>query len=367
MLTELLVSGLATLISVLFAGRLVAPLLVRVGLVAQDINKKKHPILPASGGLILLIGIFVGVLVFVASLNFFTNASVNKEFLLLGLLSIIAVSFVGFIDDLMGGKIRTSKADASRMTRNYSLFNGGIRQWQKPLLTLIAALPLMVANFGTYIPLPFIGNVFVNPIFYILIFVPLVVVFLSNSFNMLEGLNGLSLQMALVVFVTLAIFTYHIQAYTAFSLAVMFAAGIIGYSYYGFYPAKLLPGDSLTYMLGGGVAAVLILGNTNIIFIPAGGIYGIQAILQLRSVWTVGLILAIPWIAEFILKARVKFHAHSWGILKKDGRLSSPHGNKVYSLTHLFLRTGKFKEWQIVQFFTVIEIILAFFALLVAW
>ena len=77
--------------------------------------------------------------------------------------------------------------------------------------------------------------------------------------------------------------------------------------------------------------------------------------------------LAIPWILEFLLKARRSFHAHSWGILQKNGRLTSPHGRKIYSLTHLFLRTGKFKEWQIVQMFTVVEIIIAAIALFVAW
>ena len=349
MLTELLISAVVSLISVLFAGRLISPLLVRAGLIAQDINKttvkKEHPKLPTGGGLILMVGIFVGVLVFIASMNFFTNASVNSEYLLLGLLSIIAASFVGFMDDITGSQIRTSHADVETMAKNYSLFNGGIKQWQKPLLTLIAALPLMAANFGTRLVIPYLGTFVINPVIYILFLVPIGVVFLSNSFNMLEGLNGLSLQMSMVAFAALAIFAYHTGAYTAFSLAVLFFASAVGYTYYGLYPAKLLPGDSLTYMLGGGMAAVIILGDMGF----------------------VGIILAIPWILEFLLKARRRFHAHSWGILQKNGRLTSPHGRKIYSLTHLFLRTGKFKEWQIVQMFTVVEIIIAAIALFVAW
>ena len=124
----------------------------------------------------------------------------------------------------------------------------------------------------------------------------------------------------------------------------MFAV-LLGYLYYGKYPAKIIPGDSLTYFIGGAVAAVAIIGD-----------------MQFFAVF-----LMIPWIIEFLLKARKRFHASSWGIIQKSGKLASPYGNKIYSLTHVFLRKGKYNEWQIALFFTVIEIVIAAAGLFIFW
>jgi len=70
------------------------------------------------------------------------------------------------------------------------------------------------------------------------------------------------------------------------------------------------------------------------------------------------LIVSIPFLIEFILKATSKFRAQSFGYWK-DGKIYSLHGNKIYSLTHLFTRTGKFTEKQIVVFIMLIELIFA--------
>lgn len=345
MLLEIFIASLIAFVSTIIAGYILKNLLIQSGLVAQDINKKGRPILPTSGGLIVLVGLFAGAMTIIALTDYFVGSGINIEYLLLGLVSIVSITFIGFIDDLSGGGVRTSKENLKKMTLNYSTFNGRIKQWQKPLLTLIAAAPLMVANFGTSIAVPFIGNVNINPVLYILILVPLAVIFASNAVNMLEGLNGLSIQMGFVAFAALAVYSYHIGSYTSLTLATMFAGALAAYSYYGSYPAKILPGDSLTYLIGGGLAATIIIGKLQFL----------------------GIILLIPWILEFLLKARARFHAHSWGILQKNGTLSSPHGRKIYSLTHLFLRTGRFKEWQIVWIFTIIELVIAFFGLAIVW
>ena len=75
----------------------------------------------------------------------------------------------------------------------------------------------------------------------------------------------------------------------------------------------------------------------------------------------------IAWIIEFILKSKKRFHASSWGIIHKDGTLSSPYGNKIYSLTHLFLRKEKYKEWQIALMLTLIEVIVSVISLVIFW
>ncbi len=345
MLLEILISAVIAGIATLISGRFIIPLLIRAGLVAQDINKLKRPILPSSGGFLIIIGLFAGVMALISAFNYVIKANLNPEALLLGLSSIIIISLIGFVDDISGGKIRTSKEDIKRMAKNYSVFNGGIRQWQKPLLTLIGAIPLMVFFFGSTVYIPFIGNITINPVLYIIFLIPLGVIFASNSYNMLEGLNGIAIQMGLVVFAASSIMAYHIQHYNGFALSTIIFAALLGYLYYGKYPAKIIPGDSLTYLVGAAVAVVAIIGKMQLFVI----------------------ILLIPWIIEFFLKARKRFHASSWGLIQKDGRLKSVYGNKIYSLTHIFMRTGRYKEWQITAFLTLIEIFIALVALIIFW
>jgi UDP-N-acetylmuramyl pentapeptide phosphotransferase/UDP-N-acetylglucosamine-1-phosphate transferase len=219
MLLEILLSAIVAAIATFISGKFIIPLLIRAGLVAQDINKQKRPILPSSGGFLLIIGLFAGIMSLIAAYNYVIKADLNPEALLLGLSSIIIISLIGFVDDLSGGKIRTSMTDIKRMAKNYSVFNGGIKQWQKPILTLIGAVPLMVLFFGSKVYFPGIGDIIINPIIYIVILIPLGVVFASNAYNMLEGLNGIAIQMGLVLFAAFSIFSFHLHNYDGFALS----------------------------------------------------------------------------------------------------------------------------------------------------
>ena len=62
MLLEILLSGIVAAIATFVSGKFIIPLLIRAGLVAQDINKEKRPILPSSGGFLLIIGLFAELL-----------------------------------------------------------------------------------------------------------------------------------------------------------------------------------------------------------------------------------------------------------------------------------------------------------------
>jgi UDP-N-acetylmuramyl pentapeptide phosphotransferase/UDP-N-acetylglucosamine-1-phosphate transferase len=110
----------------------------RIGLNVKDQNKKGKPLVPISGGMAVLSGLFVGLMLFIFLQTFFPDGIILKDkslvYLLSGLISIIMITFIGFIDDLM-----------IRDDREVSL---GLRQWQKPLLTFTAAIPLMVVHAG---------------------------------------------------------------------------------------------------------------------------------------------------------------------------------------------------------------------------
>jgi len=299
----------------------------KINLVVKDQNKENTPLVPSSGGIAVAIGCIAGIMAFIFFRTFFTDSSAriifngNGESLTLifaATTSILIITFVGFIDDLL----------IKRVGENSS----GLKQWQKPLITLAAAVPLMVVNAGdTTMMLPFIGRVNVGLI-YPLIFIPIGVVGAANMVNLLEGFNGMATGMGLVYMGMLGIYAFVNQSYIASLLALVTFVSLLAFYYFNRYPSKILPGDSLTYLLGAMIVCIAIVGNLE----------------------KVALIISIPFFIEFFLKARSRFKADSYGYYK-DGKIMSKY-KKIYSIPHIFTRTGKFTEKQVVYFMILIEL-----------
>ena len=95
----------------------------RINLVVKDMNKKNTPLVPISGGLSVMSGIFTGLMIYIFIQTFYYKYTSTLIYLLAGLISILMITFVGFLDDLI---IKKSKESSK-----------GLKQWQKPLLTLI--------------------------------------------------------------------------------------------------------------------------------------------------------------------------------------------------------------------------------------
>ncbi|GAG45648.1 unnamed protein product, partial [marine sediment metagenome] len=113
-------------------------------------------------------GFIFGVLYYIALRTFYFSFDTTTLPILATVTTILIITLVGVIDDLLGWKL-------------------GLRQYQKPILTLIAALPIMVINVGqTEMILPIIGLVNFGLI-YPLIIIPIAIVGASNGFNMLAG------------------------------------------------------------------------------------------------------------------------------------------------------------------------------------
>ena len=323
---KIIISFICALVSFLVVW-IFTPWLIRylkkIGLVVKDQNKENRPLVPISGGVIVMGGMFIGLLMYVFFKVFFFNLPVSQYYLmyvLAAVSSIMMITFIGFIDDLMIKKNHDSSS--------------GLRQWQKPLLTLIAAIPLVVINAGTSnMILPFIGKINVGLI-YPLVFIPIGVVGAANMVNILAGYNGLETGMGIVYIGMLGLYSYVNEIYISALIALMAFSALIAFYYYNKYPAKILPGDSLTYLLGAVLASIAILGNME------------KAVL----------IVAIPFFIEFILKARGKFQKQSYGYYK-DGMVNNLYEKEIYSIPHLLTRTGKYTEKQIAYFVIFIEFI----------
>ena len=95
-------------------------------------------------------------------------------------------------------------------------------------------------------------------------------------------------------------------------IAICMIAALAAFLLYNFYPARVFPGDSLTYSVGGMIAAISILGNFE----------------------RVAMFFFIPYIIEFVLKARGKLVKQSFGKPSSDGSLDLRY-DKLYGLEHI--------------------------------
>jgi len=296
------------------------------GVVGLDLHKRDRPKLPTSGGTCVALGLLAGMLSYIGLTTFLEGTAAYTTDMLAVISSVLIIMFVGFLDDL------NVKAHAV-MTKEGLDIRVGFPQWAKPLLTLPAAVPLMVVNAGeTMMSLPFVGTVDFG-LWYPLLLIPLGVVGASNAVNLLAGFNGSEGGMGMVYLLGLGAFALAKGNFAAAIFLTAFAA-VAGFIKYNWYPAKFLPGDSLTYLLGAVVASGVIVGNME----------------------KVGAIVLAPFMVELLLKLRSKLKASSLGRLRQDGRLDPPYGKNVYSLTHLLMNIRPMTEKQVTLALIAIEI-----------
>ncbi len=267
----------------------------RIGLVGKDMNKYSKPEVAEMGGIAVMAGFTASVIFLVAKLVFVEKSTNVVTYIYAALLTILIIAFIGMIDDLLGWKI-------------------GLRQWHKPPLTFLAAYALSAVNAGKSIMhLPFIGAVNFG-ILYPLFIVPIGVMGASNAFNMLAGYNGLEAGMGVILLSTLSYVAY-VNGYVwlaVIGLAMVFA--LLAFLVYNWYPAKVFPGDTLTYGVGAFIACMAVLGNME----------------------KIAVLIFLPYYFDFLFNLRKRFKAEAFGKVKKDNSLEMPYDG-IYHFTHLAL------------------------------
>jgi UDP-N-acetylglucosamine--dolichyl-phosphate N-acetylglucosaminephosphotransferase len=253
----------------------------RNNLVGKDMNKYSKNLVAESGGIAVVISIVLAIMMYIFFKTFIIKTETHILEISILTITLLLACTIGFIDDILGWK-------------------KGLKPWQKVLMTLVIAIPLVVINAGhSIISLPFIGAVDLG-LFYPLLIVPLGVIGATNGYNLLAGHNGLEAGLGAVIFMTLGIVLFMTgQMWLAFVAAIIVLA-LFAFLIFNKLPAKVFPGDSLTYSAG-------------------------------------AMIVFIPFIIEGILKAGSRFKAENFGIPKKDGSLELPY-KKTYSLTHFSMK-----------------------------
>jgi UDP-N-acetylglucosamine--dolichyl-phosphate N-acetylglucosaminephosphotransferase len=289
-------------------------------LLGKDMNKYSKPKIPEGGGIAFILGVTFAVLLYVFIKTFYLFTTGNLPEVLAILVTLLLAGFLGFVDDILGWK-------------------AGLSQWQKPLLTIPIAIPLMVINAGNSVmSIPFLGPVNFG-ITYPLLIVPLGIVGAANGFNMLAGFNGLEASMGIIILSTLGFIAWFNKILWLATITFSTVASLLAFLVFNKYPAKVFPGNSLTYAVGALIACVAILGNME----------------------KIATFLFIPYFIELIIKAKNKFRTECFGIPQRDGNLKAP--KKIGSVTHILLKFVK-NEKEVVYSLLVIEVLLAFLSLI---
>ncbi len=298
-----------------------------VGLVWEDMNKFQRPKnVASSGGLIVVMAFVVGVLSYIAFRTLLKDSGeINLQIFSL-LTSILIFAIIGLTDDLLGWK------------------NGGLNRKFRVFLALLAALPLMVINAGNNsMNVPFFGAVDFGLI-YPLILIPLGIAATSTIYNFLAGFNGLEASQGILIIGFLSYVAYTTGSPWLAFIGIIMVSSLAVFYLFNKLPAKVFPGDIMTYSVGAMISGMAIVGNFE----------------------KIAAFIFIPYIIEMVLKSRGKLKKQSFGKPQRDGSLKLPY-KKIYGLTHIAIFVlGKFKkkvyERDVVYFILGIQIIFIFAA-----
>jgi UDP-N-acetylglucosamine--dolichyl-phosphate N-acetylglucosaminephosphotransferase len=257
------------------------------------------------GGLAIILGFYVGVIILVVT----STEGTSRTYYYAALSASLGAGAVGILDDA---------------------FN--IRKRTKAIAPFFLALPLGAAAVAS-------GNTILlglNIGYLMVLVVAAGVTSAANAANMLEGFNGLGAGLMICICVTLIILSMMVGSKEGLFLLFPLLGALVAFLWFNRYPARVFPGDSMTLFSGATIASA--------------------AIVSSPSLKTVGALLFLPMIAEFILKARARFDAENYGQIDADGYLR--HDGPIRSLAHVVMRYRRLREYQVVALLWAMEAVI---------
>jgi phospho-N-acetylmuramoyl-pentapeptide-transferase len=232
---------------------------------------------PTMGGLMIL---------FAATIGFLPVSHYRLQSLTV-LFATLACGAIGFLDDFV------------KLTRARSLGLSG--RWKLVLLAGVTVVVAVVAHHlklstDVYVP---VANVSIPFSYAWYPFLFLIIAGAANGTNLADGIDGLAAGTGII-----AIFTFTAMAVVSFvrsssnpaqrnltklDLAVI-GAGLIGaavgFLWYNAFPAEVFMGDTGSMAFGGAIATFAIMTKTELLLIPIGGIFVIEALSVMIQVFS---------------------------------------------------------------------------------
>jgi UDP-N-acetylglucosamine--dolichyl-phosphate N-acetylglucosaminephosphotransferase len=264
---------------------LMIPALKRSRITGKDRHKPGQPEIAEMGGLIIILG-FGAAIVLAISIKTFSQrlSSVDLDTIMAVFATVLVAAIIGVLDDLVS-----------------------LNKWVKAIAPVFAAFPLMAIKAGvTTMTVPFVGLVDFG-IIYTLVLIPLGITATANVVNMLAGFNGLEAGMGAVAMTGLAGIAFRHGANTSLVILLAALGPLIATLRYNWFPARIFVGDVGTLSIGIIIASAVIVGNFEF----------------------AGVIIMIPYVMEFIIKAWNHFPSQGWWGTVKDGKLYCPESEFV--------------------------------------
>ena len=259
MLFEFLAFGGFAFLTAYFLMDLLIPIMKKLKMVGSDINKPNKPKVAEMGGL----AIISPVILFLFLWGYTAIA-----------ISISIIAFIGIIDDLFG-----------------------FPQIKKAIAPMIAGIPLLFILGATTINIPLLGTVDIGVYAYFaIIFLSLAAA--SNLTNMLAGFNGMEWGMAIPMYLGSLMIGVILNINIVILISSLMLGACAAGFLFGFPKAKAFPGDVGTLSIGGVMAIMLLVGH-------------IEAYA----------VVFIPYIIDFIIKAKNGMPSSGWWGTYRKGML----------------------------------------------
>jgi phospho-N-acetylmuramoyl-pentapeptide-transferase len=187
----------------------------------------------------------------------------------------IACALLGFADDY------------TKIVKRRSL---GLRARTKLAITIAISLGLwwvatQEAHVNETISLRFIdANVDLGPIFPVLIY--LVVAGTTSAVNLTDGLDGLAAGSAAIVLLAYIGITFITGESDLTLVASCLVGACIGFLWFNSFPASVFMGDTGSLGIGGAIAGLAVMTDTEVLLILLGGIFVIEALSVLIQVFS---------------------------------------------------------------------------------
>ena len=231
---------------------------------------------PTMGGLIILLGIVLGTVLW---------SDLSNIYVLTVVFVSIGLGILGFLDDLLKIKQKNSRGLPSKIK-----FLGQI------IIGLIAIFILIEFSNHQYLKnlyFPFFKNLILPLGIFFIPFALIVIVGSSNAVNLTDGLDGLATVPVMLVALSFTLISYVVgNAIISEYLFIPYIANTgelsifcgaifgscLGFLWYNAPPAKIFMGDTGSLSLGGSLAAVAIIVKHEIVLAIIGGLFVLETV-----------------------------------------------------------------------------------------
>ncbi|MEK9918105.1 MAG: phospho-N-acetylmuramoyl-pentapeptide-transferase [Pelagibacteraceae bacterium] len=231
---------------------------------------------PTMGGLIILLGIVLGTVLW---------SDLTNIYVLTVIFVSVGLGLLGFLDDLLKIKQKNSRGLPSKIK-----FLGQI------IIGLIAIFILIEFSNHQYLNnlyFPFFKNLILPLGIFFIPFALIVIVGSSNAVNLTDGLDGLATVPVMLVALSFTLISYVVgNAIISEYLFIPYIANTgelsifcgaifgscLGFLWYNAPPAKIFMGDTGSLSLGGSLAAVAIIVKHEIVLAIIGGLFVLETV-----------------------------------------------------------------------------------------